>query len=143
MFRVNQLTGFGGGAGLTTARLSNQNLTDGVTSPTDAYAAYRLNSNGKAQSSTGIAGVFNDITGEWLGVGAASQFECRATLNSGSLFSGTTGSWLALSSTRTWECKYTINSPGSSAANLTIEIRRATGGVVVASCTVDLLAEVA
>ncbi len=141
MLRVTQLVGFGGG-GQGAVLISDQNLFDTQTTPTDAYAGYRLNTNGKAQTSTGIAGTYNDVSGEWLRSGVASAFEVQATLNSGTLFSGTTGSWLALSSTRQWDVKYTSNLAGSQAADLTIEIRRVGGSVVLDSASVLLEAEV-
>ena len=141
MLRVMQLVGFGGG-GQGAVSITNQNLLDQQTTPTDTYAGYRLNTNGKAQTSTGIAESYSDVTGEWLRSGSASAFECRATLNSGTLFSGTTGSWLALTSTRQWDVKYTSNLAGSSTADLTVEIRRVGGTVVSDSATILLEAEV-
>ena len=64
--------------------------------------------------------------GDWVSpkAFAPGAYECRATLNSGTLLTGTTGSWLALTSTRTWTCANTAS------ANLTIEIRDASTTVV-------------
>lgn len=81
--------------------------------------------------------------GNWVtpaGASVAALFECRATVISGSLTSGTTGSWLALDTTRTW----TLGSggpPGSQTCVFTLEIRRASDGVVVDSADITLEAE--
>lgn len=87
-------------------------------------SSYALESDGDI-----IAAVVGDV-GDWITPKgkAPGAYECRATLNSGSVATGTTGSWLALTSTRTW----TVGVSGS--ANLTIEIRL--GSTVLASGTV-------
>jgi hypothetical protein len=70
-----------------------------------------------------------------------ANFEVRATLNSGALTSGTVGAWQSLSTTRQWVTTRNIASgSGSSTANLTIEIRRASDAVVVDTATISLQA---
>lgn len=71
---------------------------------------------------------------------AGAAYEVRATVNSGSLTSGTTGSWLALDTSRTWSCVRS-SSAGSEAANVTLEIRRASTGAVLDSADYDISAE--
>ena len=111
-----------------------------VIDPVDAHAGYRLTSGGDEESGTGTTGVTYSTIAPWLLRGSNSDFEVRATLNSGSLSTGTTGSWLALTSTATWTVAQTV--VGVKAANLTIEIRDATSLVVLASATVILSATV-
>lgn len=92
------------------------------TDPVFGSGSYSLESDGDivVHSST-PADVGDWVTPKAFAPGA---YECRATLNSGTLSSGTTGSWLALTSTRTWTCANTAS------ANLTIEIRDASTTVV-------------
>ena len=52
---------------------------------------YRLNTSGIVES---LKNTTYATLATWLTVGTASNYECRATLNSGTLTSGTTGSWL-------------------------------------------------
>lgn len=120
-----------------------------ITTPAASAAAqYRINADGTAESlMTGNgctpAAPGGLYMGEWLvGGGNPNDFEVRATLNSGTLTSGTTGTWLAPSTSPSWRVAATRGTVGSSAqsANLTIEIRRATTLVVVASATIVLSA---
>lgn len=134
------MIGFAGAAGGPTIALSNQNIAALSADPTDATAAYSLENDGDVSRT--VNGAVTDL-GDWMSPknsGLASLFECRATLNSGSLTGGTTGSWLGLGTTRSWT--RTQTSVGASAANLTIEIRRAGTTTTIASCTVQLDAEV-
>ncbi len=78
---------------------------------------------------------------DWLqSGGVASQYEVRATLNSGSLDAGsdTTGSYLALSSSREWYCE---SNGGSQSASLTIDIRRSSSPSDAISFTCTLNAD--
>ena len=79
--------------------------------------------------------------GDWINPKAAapSDYEVRATLNSGTLSSGTTGSWLALSTTRAWTLtRFVVGA--ADPVELTIEIRKGSGSVLD-STTVTLDAE--
>lgn len=120
------------------ASLSNNSATSYELTPSTASASFLLNSDGRAQKQE--SGVTTDVSGEWLVSGAASSFEARATVTSGSLTSGTTGSWLALSSSRSWILER--GSVGLSTCQFTLEIRRTTDSVVVATATITLSAEV-
>lgn len=107
-------------------KITDQTITD--VSSTDAQ--YVLQSDGTVHGITSGGG---DITLEdWVTPAdvAPSSYECRATLNSGTLDAGTTGSWLALTTNRGWECHT------GHTANLTIEIR--IGTTVLDSATVVL-----
>lgn len=66
------------------------------------------------------------VSSTWLMAGAASDYEVRATLTSGSI-TGTFGSWLGLGTTRTWS-----KSGAASTASMDVEIRLAASGAVVA-----------
>jgi hypothetical protein len=104
-------------------------------SPADASATYTLTSGGLEQA-TGRS----DST--WLLIGAASAYEVRATLDAGTLTSGTTGSWLGLGTTRSWNVTRASNIVGSDSATLTVEIRAASSGTVLATATVTITANV-
>jgi hypothetical protein len=98
-----------------------------------ASAIYALNSDGTGSSTQDTPATFT-----WLTTGLASQAEVRATYNSGTLSSGTTGSWLPMSSNNAWSCNRAAN--GTNFLNLTIEIRRASDGVVLDTATVSFTA---
>lgn len=110
--------------------------------PATGGAGYRLTSGGLEESGTGTAAsILYGTIGNWVTPTAnANLYEVRATLNSGALSSGTTGSWLVLSSTRTWTVTRSI--VGVSSANLTIEVRRASDGVVLGSASVVLTVDI-
>ena len=102
-------------------------------------ATYTLESDGDVVRVTTTLGSA-DI-GDWISpkASAPSDYEVRATLNSGTLTSGTTGSWLALSSNRSWTLtRATVGAADQ--VNLTIEIRKG-AGATLASATVTLDAE--
>lgn len=121
---------------------ASYDYSQAVDNPTDASAGFRLASTGDilGAETSNISPSFLIDEGDWLVSGAASDYEVRATLDSGALTSGTTGSWLALSTTRTWYCAQ--GGIGTKTADLTIEIRRASDSVVIATATVSLRAEV-
>jgi len=97
-------------------------------------AGYRLNTSGIAESR--VQAAYSTIE-TWLVVGAASDYEVRATLVTGdALTSGAVGTWQALSASREWLISATTPSKLS---ELLIEIRT-TAGVVVDSATVTLAA---
>jgi hypothetical protein len=112
------------------------------TAPATGGAGYRLTSGGLEESGTGTAAsILYGTIGNWVTpTGNAGLYEVRATLNSGAVSSGTTGSWLALTSTRTWTV--TRGTVGVSSANLTIEVRRASDGVVLGSAPVVLTVDI-
>jgi hypothetical protein len=107
-----------------------------VVDPADAYAGLRLNSSGIIEERKASYTAFET----WLLSGAASDYEVRATLNTGSLTSGTTGTWLSCGTSREWLCSSTVI--GISQATLTIEIRRVSDSLILESAAVSLYAEV-
>jgi len=78
--------------------------------------------------------------GPWINNAAlVGQYECRATVTSGSLSSGTVGAWQSLSTTRSW-------SRGAAAGTFqtctfTLEIRKASTSEVLNSATITLTAD--
>lgn len=106
----------------------------------DAYARYQLDSDGKVYKFEGTtAGTPTTFIENWVTPNsAASNYECFATLNSGSLETGTTGSWLALTSDRMWGVADTGG--GAQAASLTIKIREVGTTTDLTSATISLLA---
>ena len=105
-----------------------------VFSPNTATASYTLNNSG--QVVLGNSGFFENWIIPQVGM---SDYEARATLNSGSITSGTLDAWVSLGTSRTWQVVRSIS--GVSGANLTIEIRL-TGGSVIDSATVTLSASI-
>lgn len=80
----------------------------------------------------------------WLKTGLNSAYAARVTVLTGALTSGSgAGSWLVLSSNRAWTVSANAPSPGaaSAAVSFTLEIRRVSDSVVIASCTVSLSAD--
>lgn len=106
-----------------------------IAAPGTATATYTLTSGGLEQA-TGLS----DNT--WMLAGSGGDYEARATLNSGALSSGTTGTWLSLGTTRAWSVTRS-GAAGVSSANLTVEIRLASSGAVLATAPVVLTAELA
>ena len=102
--------------------------------PGGASASYALLNTGVAQ----LDGA--NISGEWLVSGAASAFEARVTVNSGTLTTGPVGIWVNLGTSRTWTLEQ--SGIGVNTANVTVEIRVAATGVVLDSATVTFYAEV-
>lgn len=131
-------------AGIGAARITllGGTIPHDVTDPADALAGYRLEPDGDISlNQNGTGGAYVDSADWIVPKGAAGgDYEARATLNSGSVSSGTTGSWLSLSGTLTWERDRTTI--GTSSADLTIEIRRASDGAVLGSSNVILTATV-
>jgi len=118
------------GSGSARVALTNRTVSAvGVDNP--QTASFQLNNNGTTTPSA---------TGQWMLTGSASDYQCQATLASGTLSSGTVGSWLGLGTTRTW----TRQSSGSlQTATITLDIRDAiTSEVLVSGVSVGLEAEV-
>lgn len=104
-------------------------------------ATYTLESDGDVISATTPGGSVDE--GDWIDpkASAPSDYEVKATLNSGTLNGGSsaTGSWLALTSNRSWGVTQIVVGVADT-GDLTIEIRRGSGAVL-ASANVTLDAE--
>ena len=130
-------------AGVATANVMISNATLVNTRiGTAATAKYELQSDGDIIGN-GVAGGGDVDIGDWVEPRAAAggDYECKVTINSGSLTTGTSGSWLALSSTRTWTIVQGVL--GSSNVNFTVEIRLVGSTTTLDSATIDLTAEYA
>lgn len=117
-------------------RITDQSISD--FGPPTALARYRLNTSGIVEQETHTVSTTLET---WLLVGSASDYEARATVNSGALAgvgNSATGSWLGLGSSRQWGVG--VNGDIGS-ADLTIEIRNASSGDVLASAVVTLVAD--
>lgn len=125
------------GAGATITLNATYSATSFTITPTDATAQFQLQSSGDIAKTSGTNAVAD--VGTWIiPTSQASNYECFATLNSGTLTSGTTGSWLALTSNRTW----TRHSGGGlQTAEITVQIRKIGTGLVLDSTVVTLEAE--
>lgn len=115
---------------------SQDAVISGAETGLDAVARFSLTNAGlatKTESGSGTTTLGNWVTPTGS---AGAAYEARATVTSGALTSGTTGSWLALSTTREWEC-YATYTGGVvvETATITVEIRRASDSVVLATAT--------
>ncbi len=131
----------GGTARLTflgvTITLPNDSVTDSTLAPTNAIANFILNSNGNRQKE--VSGGSVTTVGAWIDpTSEAGNYEARGTVLSGSFTTGTFGTWLALSSSRTWGVTRSTN--GTTTASMTLEIREASTGTVMATATISFSA---
>jgi hypothetical protein len=116
--------GGGGGGGSGTISISNTGPSHTVSSPSTATAYLELQNDGDMMTSNGAGP-------DWLiGSVTGSDYECRATIVSGTLSTGTAGSWLALSSHRSWTA--TRSSLGTKTCVFDLEI-----GLVGTSTALD------
>ena len=127
------------GAGSPLVRITNQSIEHDTAAPTVATAGYRLTSTGKAQKTgNGTSGAYADIADWVIPTSVAANYECRATVVSGSLSSGTTGSWLALTADRTWTVTASF---ATNVGVIDVEIRDASSTVVMATARITLTAQ--
>lgn len=130
------------GGGSFTPYLAGGSYTDSEVDPGLAICGIRLGTDGTATNVRLVLGN-QAITGEWgrpITASIGSSYEARVTLTSGTLTTGTTGSWLALSSQRDWDVQR--NTIGSKACTFTLEIRRVSDSVVVASASYTITATI-
>lgn len=130
---------------LLVVAISDANISFAFPVPGDAYAGYRLHSDGTIDGTAATSLNWANNLGTWLVNGLNSDFEVRATLNSGALdaASSATGSWLVLSTARLWYCfRDGVFGAGQQVANLTIEIRDASTLGVLDTATITLSATV-
>lgn len=110
------------------ALVSITDQTINQVAPTATEAAYILNSTGIVQQKLGAV---TSTIETWLLSGAASAYEARATLLVGDAPTGSAlGTWLSLGTTRTWSLSDAVVDVTALRAELTVEIRLASSGVV-------------
>jgi hypothetical protein len=118
-----------------------------------ATAGYALYNNGQAWTQSSSNGG-HQITGQWLQAGSASAFQARATYvdESGAQYN-TSGSalntWISLGTGATWSIYIQTSGPQgnfesvpSAYGILTVQIRRASDQVVVATADVHLSVQI-
>jgi hypothetical protein len=117
--------------GVTLSALTLVNSHGGTMSA--AVSTFAVSSDGNVYPSPGTSY-------QWKSPSAsASDYDVRYTLNSGTLNSGTTGTWMSLSTTRVIVGYRTPpDGFGTSAQNITVEIRLHASGVVLATGTVEM-----
>jgi hypothetical protein len=115
--------------------ISDQNISK--TRRGTATAGYSIANDGRAKDADG------NILEAWLlGFGGSvSNYEVRATAQSGSLSTGTTGSWFACSTTRSWTLSNSNGDNSRITTVILVEIRLVSTGVVQDSATITLNAE--
>lgn len=134
---VLSLLGTGGGASAVTITLNSQYIY-ALNSFGTASADYRLNTNGNAEASEN-GGAYGVLEAWCIPAAQAINYECYASLVSGSLSSGTLDTWLPLSSSRTWNV--TQATLGFREAIINIGIRRVGTSTILASADITLTAE--
>jgi hypothetical protein len=137
MLRLSPSVGLWGAQRDVVALSASYAANSAVVDPTDAVAQFQLQSDGDvAKTNTNNAIV--DV-GDWIApIANAGNYECFATLDSGTLTSGTTGSWLALTSSQIWSRnRMTI---GTDVAQITVQIRRVGTTDILATSVVTLTA---
>lgn len=124
---------------------TNGSYTDDATTSTFTFSVNRDGTLGFAAAGTGsVAESFPDYA--WIlprNSTVGDAYEVRMTKNSGTTITGTVGSWLALTSNRSWSVTRAPGEGlGTNSANVTLEIRLASTGEVLASATFDIQATV-
>lgn len=109
-------------------------------SPANPSVFYSLLSSGVKQTSESRDGTSPAVNNsDWVTpTSSASNFECFATVLTGSFSSGSFGSWLALTSSRTWSL--TRSTTGSSVARMNLQIRRVGDSAISASADIQMTA---
>lgn len=128
------------GADNVVVSITNQ-IVSKSTVGTDAYARYQLDTDGKVYKFEGTtAGTPTTYIEDWVEPNSeANNYECFATLDSGSIQTGNTGSWRSLASLDSmWGVADTGG--GTQAASLTITIRKTGTTTNLTSATITLFA---
>jgi hypothetical protein len=91
---------------------------------------------------TGAYTIGDDSGGSWMiGLGGvAADYEIRWTNTSGTLSTGTVGAWLNLGTSRSWDVSR--SGVGGKSCTGTVEIRRASDSVVLATGSIAITATV-
>jgi hypothetical protein len=117
-----------------TVTISDEFISSTRVASGTAVSTYTLSSTGDINRTVNTN--TTDI-GDWITPkSAAANYECFATLSSGTLSSGTTGSWLALTSSRGWTRNRSTT--GTSTAVIVVEIRKTGTSTVLDTATITL-----
>lgn len=107
-----------------------------------ATAQYQLGNDGNVSATQG-SNTLIDV-GDWITPQTnMANYEARVDMTSGSLSSGTTGAWQSLATSRVWVLnRSAIAGDGTSTAQGTVQIRRASDAVVLATATITWTATI-
>lgn len=111
--------------------ITDRIVTKGGNATTTVTASYALNSDGTVRNQN------STLLETWLQSGAASDFEARATSQSGFVPTGTMGTWQGLGTTRTWSLSAAAGSDKS--GTFLIEIRDVLTQTVLDQASITLL----
>ncbi len=115
--------------------ISNKSVTDNVADPANALATYKIATDRLVKNHNGTT------LEQWLDSSySASDFEVRATLNSGNTPTGNLGTWNTISTDRSWSLSQTV--PGTKTCSLLIEIGYAGQNLALDSATITIDADV-
>lgn len=128
------MMGVGGAA--TRVQLESDGYGDVAGSPANANEIFVFKGDGTLTDN-------GDVVQTWLVNGAASEFEVMVS-NAGpdTLLSGSLDTWLAADVDRTYQLQNTADGDSTKTAALTVQIRDAGSGQVLASATITLSATV-
>lgn len=108
--------------------------------PANAFARYMLEADGDIVKRENVT---DTDLGDWVTpkTFAGAAYDCRMTTVSGTVSPGSaaTGSWLSLGSDRSWNVQIAV--VGTKTYVGTLEIRRASDGVVLDTATITLTAQ--
>jgi hypothetical protein len=119
-------------AASVTVQLHDQSVSKSGDGIHPISVAYQLTNTGLAKDGDGAT------LEPWLLSGAASSYEVRATVVSGTVGGSVTGSWISLSASPAWSISAGENEVVT--ATIFVEIRRVGTTTVLASATVFLTA---
>lgn len=104
-------------------------------------ATLQLDADGDIMKSNAQGTAVTVDIGDWIAPvsAAGGNYECRATILSGTLSGGTTGTWQALSSDRFWFVTQSVI--GTKVCSFTLEIREVANPSNIVSSTVTLTAD--
>lgn len=129
---------YGTSSGPTVNFVNSDVLADSLL-PDPAQVTYEINANGTVVETIEDSGGTVTNSYSWVTpANGASQFECYASLASGSISSGLTNSWLSGSSNQTWST--TQASTGTTTGILNFQVRKIGTMTVLDTWTVTLTA---
>lgn len=122
------------------AYLLGRTVTDTATSPANATAGVKVDSDGYLYTLVGSTYTQREL---WLLGGTAAEFDCRWTNTAGAITAGTAGTWQTCASDQGFNLAYSSDTPGTSSCTGTLEIRMAASpNTVMASASYTLNATV-
>lgn len=122
------------------ATLTDRTINDFATSPANAAAGIKIDSDGGVYRLNGSTYTFVET---WLtGGGTAADYESRWTSTSGTLSSGVEATWQSCSVDTGYNRNNNLDALSTETCTGTLEIRSASSGTVLATATITLNANV-